>query len=337
MRLLKYNENGSARTRFGIIEEDRVHPLKGLSSVAEVFRALGRSRQLTGRPVPLARAVPLPPTDAGARIFCAGLNYRDHAREIHMPIPKSPIFFTKTADALCGALGTVIYPSGVRLLDYEVELAFIVGRMIGRGDTVRADDIGEFVLGIAIFNDISARDVQLTAGQWFLGKTYRTFAPLGPCVQSLDGPAIERLYRLSLSLQVRDGRGKPYDDKKQSGTTADMVFRAHDLINALKERFDLLPGDVIATGTPSGVALSRPSRLQSRAAEILGIAPGERIRMFIRNELARNTRYLKTGDTIVSRIASADGVVDLGEQRNPVAPEKDQGGESIRARGTSRR
>jgi 2-keto-4-pentenoate hydratase/2-oxohepta-3-ene-1,7-dioic acid hydratase in catechol pathway len=337
MRLLRYNERGSARTRFGIVEGDRVHPLKGLSSVAEVFRALEKSKQHTGRPVPLARTVPLPPTDAGARIFCAGLNYRDHAREIHMPIPKSPIFFTKTAGALCGALDPVIYPSGVRLLDYEVELAFVVGRMIGRGDIVRPDNIGEFVLGIAIFNDISARDVQLTTGQWFLGKTYRTFAPLGPCLQCLDGPAMERLYRLALSLQVRDGRGKPYDDKKQSGTTADMVFQAHDLINALKERFDLLPGDVIATGTPSGVALSRPSRIKSRIAEILGIAPGERIRMFIRDELARNTRYLKAGDTIVSRIASADGVVDLGEQRNTVAPDRDQGGAGIRTHGISRR
>ena len=235
-----------------------------------------------------------------------------------MPLPKSPIFFTKGHGSLTGALDDVIYPAETRLLDYEVEMALIIGREIGRGDRVTEGNLGDYVLGITILNDVSARDIQLKSGQWFLGKSFRTFAPMGPCVQYLNGGAMERLYDLSLSLQVYDSGGNPYEGKRQKGNSANMIFRAHDLINALTARFNLLPGDVIATGTPSGVALSRPGYLKSRMAEILGVPQGKRTAAFIDGEIRNNKNYLQRGDLVTASISSVDGVIDLGEQKNRI-------------------
>ena len=129
---------------------------------------------------------------------------------------------------------------------------------------------------------------------------------------------MDSLYSLDLDLKVYGSDGTAYPHKRQAGTTGSMIFRAHELISCLAERFDLLPGDVIATGTPRGVALGRPSRFKFRMAEILGIPQGTRTARFIAREIAHNDKYLSRGDVIEARIASADGRVDLGTQRTAV-------------------
>ncbi len=316
MKFMRFKSGKSIS--WGIVEGGMLRPAKNCVTVAELYAACRKKSLKTSRPLPMDSITPLAPTDDGARIYCAGLNYRDHAREINMPLPKSPVFFTKSSGALCGPLDDVVYPEGVMLLDYEVELGLIVGRRIGKGDIVTHENLGEHLLGIACFNDVSARDVQLQSGQWFLGKTYRTFAPLGPLVQTIDPELLRRLYYLRLGLQVLDGNGNPYEEKMQNGSTADMIFKAHELVNCLRERFDLLPGDVIATGTPRGVALSRPPRFKLRMAEILGVPQGKRNEKFIASEIRTNPRYLQRGDTITARIFTDDDIVDLGRQRNRV-------------------
>ncbi|TAL34425.1 MAG: FAA hydrolase family protein [Spirochaetes bacterium] len=317
MRIMKCTARGG-KEFYGIVDGTRVRPLRGCQSVEELFGALRKRRPPAGPPIALSSVKMLPPTDPNARIFCAGLNYRDHADELRMPAPKSPIFFTKTSGALSGANDDIVYPEGVKLLDHELELALVIGRRIGKDERVTAENLSEFSLGIAIFNDVSARDVQLSTGQWFLGKTYRTFAPTGPVVQTLDAAALERLYALDMELKVYDPDGKLHAHKHQAGTTANMIFRLHELVACLAQRFDLLPGDVIATGTPKGVALGKPARLQVRMAEILGIPQGKRTARFIAGEIAHNDRYLRPGDVIEARIASPDGVVDLGVQRTRI-------------------
>jgi 2-keto-4-pentenoate hydratase/2-oxohepta-3-ene-1,7-dioic acid hydratase in catechol pathway len=302
---------------YAIVDGKRAFPLRGRTTVRELFKAAGK-KPATGPSVPLSSLTPLAPTDDAARVFCAGLNYMDHAIEVRMPAPKNPIFFTKTSGSLCGARDDIPYPESVRLLDYEIELAVILGRRVGARDVVTAENLPEFALGVSVFNDISARDVQLMAGQWFLGKTYRNFAPLGPYVRTLDAGVMDSFYSLELDLKVYGPDGAAYPHKRQHGTTGSMIFKTHDLINCLAERFDLLPGDVIATGTPRGVALGRPSRFQFRMAEILGIPQGTRTAKFIAHEIAHNDKYLVRGDVIEARIASADGAIDLGAQRTPV-------------------
>lgn len=318
MKLIKFQQEASVYPSYGIVDGDRVLPIENLYSVSELFTAIREERFATAEGRALSEITPLPPTDENVHIFCAGLNYRDHAEEVRLPIPESPIFFTKAPGALCGSYDDIVYPASVSLLDYEIELSIIIGKRIRQNDTITSTNLPEYVLGITIMNDISARDIQLLSGQWFLGKTYRTFAPLGPFVQVLDDETLARLNTLTLELQVFGPDGTPYEKKRQRGNTKNLVFDLPELINCLNEKFDLRPGDVIATGTPSGVAVTQPSRLKMRLAEILGIPQRKRIELFLRGERKNNNNYLIRNDTISARIFSDDGIVDLGEQRNTV-------------------
>jgi len=325
MKLIRFTRGDSHESRWGIVGGDTVTAITNAASVEELHRRARENSLERGESFPLSGCRPLPPITGRVQVYCAGLNYRDHAREVRMPLPKSPIFFMKPGTSLCGAHDDIVYPRDVTLLDYEIELAVIVGRRIGRDDEPNGENLGEYLLGISIFNDVSARDVQLSAGQWFLGKSYRTFAPLGPFVQVIDDDARARLYGLELSLDVRDGHGDNPFHKGQKGNTGDMVFRVHELIRALLERTDLLPGDVIATGTPAGVALRSPGKFKTRVAEILGIAPGKRIAMFLDGERRSNRRYLEIGDRLELSIRSADGKVDLGKQSCAVVADDGSG------------
>jgi 2-keto-4-pentenoate hydratase/2-oxohepta-3-ene-1,7-dioic acid hydratase in catechol pathway len=251
-------------------------------------------------------------------VYCAGLNYRDHAEEVRMPVPANPVFFTKSHGALCGGYDAVVYPRQVALLDYEIELAVIIGRAICNNTPLTEENLQEYILGIAIMNDVSARDIQLSRGQWFLGKSFRTFAPLGPVLQVFDRDVAGKLYDLTLSLSVSDSMGRRYENKKQHGTTGNMIFPISRLLNELRACVDLLPGDVVATGTPAGVAMSSPGRLETRVADILGIPQGRRIARFLARERKTNHRYLQPGDVVESRVYSSDCAVDLGIQRNEI-------------------
>jgi 2-keto-4-pentenoate hydratase/2-oxohepta-3-ene-1,7-dioic acid hydratase in catechol pathway len=321
LRLIKFKRPGSKCAEYGMVQDGSVRPIKKLQAIADLFNALRKGSFSFSAAIPLKGIRPLPPTDEGVHIYCAGLNYLDHAMETRMPVPARPVFFTNASSALCGAKDDVLYPKSVTLLDYEIELAAVIGRDIGRNDTVTPENCGDYLMGITIINDVSARDVQLSAGQWFLGKSYRTFAPLGPLLQTMDDTVMERLYGLDLSLQVYDKNSEAYPNKSQSGRSGNMIFKIHELINCLREKIDLHPGDVVATGTPRGVALSQPSRFAQRFTEIIGMPQPKRMALFLDGERKHNKKYLGPGDTIAARIASPDGVVDLGEQRNRVVPE----------------
>jgi 2-keto-4-pentenoate hydratase/2-oxohepta-3-ene-1,7-dioic acid hydratase in catechol pathway len=315
MRIVKFI-NQTGKKQFGIIEDDRVFPLKfdSLSSMANV-RSI--KKFISSKSISIKKQVLLPPTDERVHLYCAGLNYIDHAKEVKMPVPKSPVFFTKPYTSICGAYDNIIFPQSISLLDYEIELAAVIARPISARDKVTHENLPEYIFGITIMNDVSARDLQLTAGQWFLGKSFRTFAPLGPVLQTLDIEAMLRLYDLDLKLRVNSERGISAD-KLQNGNTSGIIFRLHTLVNTLSEKFDLLPGDIISTGTPKGVAMSHTSKLRERMEEIFGIAKGKRTSSFIEREKKYNKHYLTSGETVIASISSKDGIVDLGEQRNSV-------------------
>ena len=318
MRLVKFRNEDFVYPQFAVVEGETAYPVKNHFRVSDLFTAIHENTLEYDEPVTLDSITPLPPTDEHVHVYCAGLNYRDHAEEMAMPIPKTPVFFTKSQGCLTPSGSPVIWPRDVRLLDYEVELACIVGRKIGIDDQVRPDNISDYLLGITIFNDVTARDVQLSGGQWFLGKNYRTFAPLGPLVQVCNSETAERLDNLRLELQVYNQNGDPYPHKLQDGNTSMMIFPVYRLLDELRKHFDLLPGDVVATGTPRGVALSRPSPFLNRMADILGISQAKRTGLFIQREIKKNPAYLAPGDIMVSRITSPDMVVDLWEQKNQV-------------------
>ena len=185
-----------------------------------------------------------PPIVRPSKLVCIGLNYRAHAHETGAAIPSEPVVFMKATTALCGPNDDLVLPRGSRKTDWEVELAVVIGR---KAKYVSAAQALSHVAGFALHNDYSEREFQLErGGQWDKGKSADSFAPLGPYLVSprhIDGS------RLGLWLDVN---GEP----QQRGNTADMIFGVPELVSYVSQFMTLLPGDVISTGTPSGVGLS---------------------------------------------------------------------------------
>jgi 2,4-didehydro-3-deoxy-L-rhamnonate hydrolase len=185
-----------------------------------------------------------PPIARPSKIICIGLNFRDHAAESNMAIPAEPVIFFKASSALCGPNDDVVIPRGGSKLDWEVELAVIVGRT---AKYVPRDRALEFVAGYALHNDYSERTFQLErGGQWVKGKSCDTFAPLGPFLATRD--EVPDPGRLGMWLTVNG-------ETRQQSTTANMIFDVATLVSYVSEFMTLLPGDVISTGTPAGVGL----------------------------------------------------------------------------------
>lgn len=180
----------------------------------------------------------LPPV-LPSKIICIGLNYRDHARELGMEIPEEPVFFLKPPSAVIGQMGNIVYPEMSKHIDYEGELAVIIGK---RCRNVRREDAGSVIIGYTCFNDVTARDLQKKDVQWTRSKSFDTFAPLGPFI------ADPRLDVSNLTIKTRVN-GK----LRQDSNTSNLIFDIPYLIEFISGIMTLEKGDVISTGTPSGV------------------------------------------------------------------------------------
>ncbi len=208
------------------------------------------------------------------RIFCIGLNYRDHALESGMEIPKFPVVFFKMVPSMIGPGESILLPSITQEPDYEAELAVILGQGGYRIPATRAMD---HVYGFTILNDVSARDIQFATSQWSLSKSLPTFCPMGPAIITRD--EIADPHSLSISLSING-------EMLQNSNTRELIFRIPELIEYISSITPLLPGDIISTGTPSGVGLGRTPK-----------------------------RWLRSGDTVT---VSIEG---LGSLTNPVIAE----------------
>ena len=187
----------------------------------------------------------LPPVELPEKIICIGLNYRDHAAESGMQIPKEPVIFSKYRNALVGAGGPVVLPSNSAEVDYEAELAVVIGK---RAKRVSVQDATACIGGYTIMNDVSARDWQFRTGQWLSGKSFDTFAPCGPCLVTPDDVPDPHALEIRLTLNGRI---------MQKSNTSNLIFGIPVLISYISHILTLQPGDIISTGTPSGVGFAR--------------------------------------------------------------------------------
>ena len=185
------------------------------------------------------------PVPRPGKLICIGLNYRDHAAESNMPIPERPIIFSKFSTSVIAPGEAVVIPPTSQQVDYEAELAVVIGR---RAKNVKATRAIDYVLGYTAFNDVSARDFQFADGQWQRGKSCDTFAPMGQTIVTTD--QITDPHKLSIKL-VLNGQ------TMQDSNTDQLIFGVPELIEFLTESITLEPGDVIATGTPPGVGFAR--------------------------------------------------------------------------------
>lgn len=203
-------------------------------------------------------------TSRPSKLICIGLNYREHAEEANLPIPDRPIAFAKWTSSIIGNGDTIRLPAFSQQIDFEAELAVIIGRAAVDVDPESALD---HVQSYACFNDVSARDVQAAENQWSRSKSFDTFGPLGPMTSAAKIPDPQNLgIRCLINGELM-----------QDGNTADMVFSVAEIVSFLSQGTTLQPGDVIATGTPAGIGLTRepPRFLQTGdvvSIEIDGIA-----------------------------------------------------------------
>ena len=190
-----------------------------------------------------------------SKIICVGLNYVEHARELNMKLPEEPIIFLKPPTAALGPGGEIFYPSSSQQVDYEGELAVVIGK---RGRNIPADEAGGHILGYTCFNDVTARDLQKRDTQWTRAKSFDTFAPFGPWIASIDPASVDIETRLN-------GR------TVQKSNTSDLIFGVPRLVEFISGIMTLEPGDVIATGTPPGVGQLHKGDLVEVEIEGLGI------------------------------------------------------------------
>lgn len=202
------------------------------------------------------------PVARPSKLICVGLNYAQHAKESGMDIPKEPILFFKATTAICGPNDVVIIPKNSQKTDWEVELAFVIGK---KASYVSEAEALDYIAGYVLHNDISEREFQLErGGQWVKGKSADTFAPLGPFLASKDEIADPENLHLWLKLN---------GEMMQDSNTSDLIFGIRYLVSYISQFMTLLPGDVVSTGTPFGVGLGLkpPKYLQAGDEMELGI------------------------------------------------------------------
>jgi 2-keto-4-pentenoate hydratase/2-oxohepta-3-ene-1,7-dioic acid hydratase in catechol pathway len=202
-----------------------------------------------------------------------GLNYRLHAQEAGMPIPTEPIFFMKATTSICGPNDDVIIPKGSQKTDYEVELGIVIGRTARYVDI---KDVKNHIAGYCVVNDVSEREFQIErGGQWTKGKSCDTFCPLGPWVVTADEAGDAG--KLQVSTDVNG-------ERRQNSNTADLIFGIEHIVSYVSQFMTLLPGDVIPTGTPSGVAMGfKPPRF---------LKPGDTMRVAVEGLGEQNSRLV---------------------------------------------
>ena len=200
-----------------------------------------------------------PPLARPSKIVCVGLNFRDHAEESGMAAPAEPVLFFKSTSSICGPNDAVIIPKGAAKLDWEVELALVIGH---RAAHIAPEEAAAYIAGFMLHNDYSERAFQLErGGQWVKGKSADTFAPLGPWLVTSD--QISDPQRLGMWLAVNG-------ETRQKSTTANMIFDVFTLVSYVSQFMTLLPGDVISTGTPAGVGLGmKPEPIYLRPGDVV--------------------------------------------------------------------
>ncbi|MET9211708.1 MULTISPECIES: fumarylacetoacetate hydrolase family protein [unclassified Nocardia] len=259
--------------------------------------------------VPVHELVPLSPVTAPCRVVAQMTNFASHVRDSGGDPDSVPLtFFRKASGSISGPHDDVVRPSHVRLLDYEVEIGLVFGRELPVGTEVDAGNLADYIAGLVVTNDISARDVQLPQTQYYEGKSYPTFTPTGPALVLLEDGELDRFADLRLRLWVNG-------DKRQDMTVADMIYRPLETVRALSRFQRMDAGDLLLTGTPVGTAISAPAR----PVEIIGamLPPKLKWKLFFDRQ-AKNPRYLQDGDVIEATIGTDDGTIDLGRQRTAV-------------------
>lgn len=257
--------------------------------------------------VPVETLELVSPVTAPCRVVAQMTNYVSHVKDSGMDPATIPLtFFRKASGSINGPTDDIVKPDHVRFMDYEVEIGLVFGKDFPVGTTVTESNLPDYIAGLVVTNDVSARDVQLPKTQFYEAKSYPTFTPVGPSLVLLDAAELQRFGDLRLQLTVND------EVRQNSVVAGDMIYRP---LRALQEltRFQRMDvGDLLLTGTPAGTALSAPPK----PIEIIGslLPPALKWKSFFKSQ-AKNPKYLREGDVVEASVATDDKAIDLGTQR----------------------
>src|SRR6201998_3339837 len=250
------------------------------------------------------------PVTRPCRVVAQMTNFESHVRDSGMDPASVPLtFFRKASASINGPFDEIVKPPHVKLLDYEVEIGLVIGRAIPVGTTISDANLAEFIAGLVVTNDVSARDIQLPQTQFYEAKSYPTFTPVGPELVLLTADELTRFGDLRLHLSVSG------QERQNALVDGDMLYRPLEALQSLTQFQELAPGDLVLTGTPAGTALSAPPKPVQLIGNLL--PPTLKWRMFFSRQ-AGNRKYLQHGDTVVASVATDDGAIDLGTQRTAV-------------------
>jgi 2-keto-4-pentenoate hydratase/2-oxohepta-3-ene-1,7-dioic acid hydratase in catechol pathway len=250
------------------------------------------------------------PITTPCRVVAQLLNYRSHAIDAGSdPNTLQPTFFRKSSASVSGPFDPIRQPAEVALLDYEIELGIVLGAEIPIGTTVTENNLSDYVAGVVVANDVSAREIQLTKVQVYESKSYPTFTPLGPRLVLLDNDELRRIPELHMTLAVN---GETRQDQTIGN---DLITPPAEALTRLARFQNMTAGDVLLTGTPIGTAISAPPRVVQKIGEL--IPPALKWKFFFARQ-AKNPKYLSVDDVITAGIKTSDGTIDLGTQETVV-------------------
>jgi 2-keto-4-pentenoate hydratase/2-oxohepta-3-ene-1,7-dioic acid hydratase in catechol pathway len=315
IRFLPANVPAHAEPRWGVVLGEKIAPLEGsYATTADIVRnGLDAARQLTPAQatLDLTSVRILPPVTSNQQFICQGINYESHVRESGLDTRNFPFntIFTKAPSCISGPYDDVVRPSHVKLLDYEIELGLVLARDLVPGEVISEDRLHEVLAGVTIVNDVSARDVQLPQGQFYKGKSYRTFGPVGPMLLLLEPEEWRRWRELKMTLTV-DGT------VRQQAYCGEMLFKPYQTLTELASLHDVHAGDLVATGTPAGCAAKAPGKLVMFILKHF-MSDAGKWKAFIAKG-TKNPLYLRPSDVMTLSIRSDDGALDLGQQQTRV-------------------
>jgi 2-keto-4-pentenoate hydratase/2-oxohepta-3-ene-1,7-dioic acid hydratase in catechol pathway len=247
------------------------------------------------------------PVTAPCRVVAQMTNFASHVKDAGMDPKTIPLaFFRKASGSINGPTDDIVKPQHVRFMDYEVEIGIVIGRDLPVGTTVTEANLPDYIAGLVVTNDVSARDVQLPKTQFYESKSYPTFTPVGPALVLLDADELKRFGDLRLQLRVNG-------ELRQDATVgADMIYPPLRALQELTRFQHMAVGDLLLTGTPAGTALSAPPKPIAIIGSLL--PPAMKWKAFFSSQ-AKNAKYLREGDVVEAGVATDDKAIDLGTQR----------------------
>ena len=298
-------------TQWGMVFDQHIAPVApGALSTGEVFDRHWEdiwAQTVAQATLPLDSVKLLSPVTQNQQFLCQGVNYASHVRESGLNLKAMPFntIFTKAGSSIVGADAPVVRPAHVTMLDYEIELGLVLRKPIPSGTQVNADQLDQWLAGLVIVNDLSARDVQLPQGQFYKGKSYRGFGPVGPCIVLPTAQEWKRWPDLHMRLSVNG-------QIRQDAYCREMIHQPAATLTELAQLQDLFAGDIVATGTPAGCAAKAPSKAIMFMFRHF-FSDAQKWALIIKKSRG-NTAYLRPGDQISAVIRTDDGMLDLGEQ-----------------------